>query len=163
MALLPPPPSPQRILDIAPFNMISLNCSVNVTVRAELVPLDLVFQWQGSVGPSAPLQDLANDSFTVSNLEASSVLSVSADESGSHHYLCRVTLNVSPAPDNLTESIMQSIMVYGESDVGVADGCGLCLCSNFYPHFPVSTIRPSPIPKDGVCQHLQEQEVQISK
>lgn len=111
------PPTPQRLLDLSPYNFLSLSCSAEIRVRSRLVPFNLIFEWQRSVGLSAPLEVLPPSTFTNKNVfgsTATSVLSINTTMSGNHTYLCRVVLYLSPAPDIIKQDSSQTITVYGE-------------------------------------------------
>lgn len=116
-----PAPSPQRLLDIAPFNLLSLSCSTDIRVTGTAAEFNMMFEWRRSVGASASL-DLPPHTFTnqiAFGSMATSVLSINTTQSGNHTYVCRVILDVIPTLDNITKERSQIVSVYGESLYGV--------------------------------------------
>ena len=112
-----------RCLDVAPYNSLSFICSAIITVRGTPVNLNRVFSWQHTIEGSSA--NISAEFFTgsQSSTSGSSILSINATEAGIHTYTCIVTLDVSPAPDIITNSSSQDIAIAGKdsSYVGIAN------------------------------------------
>ena len=106
----------ERYLDIAPYNTIALTCTAMLTSFREPVPGSMRFSWLRAVGGSSPAL-LPAQTFTDDNIVGStgiSMLNVSAEEAGNHTYSCVVSLDVSPATDNISETGTISLEVTGQ-------------------------------------------------
>ena len=103
-----------RRLDVAPYNSLSFICSAVITFRGTPVNFNRVFSWQRTIEGSSA--NISAEFFTgsQSSTSGSSVLSINATEAGIHTYTCIVTLDVSPAPDIITNSSSQDVTIAGK-------------------------------------------------
>ena len=103
-----------RLLDVAPYNSLCFICSAVITIRGTPVNPNRVFSWQRTIGESS--SDISTEFFTgsQSSTSGSSGLSINATEAGIHTYTCTVTLDLSPAPDIITNSSSQNVNIIGK-------------------------------------------------
>ena len=103
-----------RLLDVAPYNSLSFICSAVITVRGTPVNLNRVFSWQRTIEGSS--SNISTEFYTgsQSSTSGSSVFSINATEAGIHTYTCTVTLDISPAPDIITNSSSQDVTIAGK-------------------------------------------------
>ena len=114
ISLDPVYPVADHYLNIAPYNYFSFNCSVVITVLDTPLNLNRVFSWQRTIEGSS--SNISAEFFTgsQSSSSGSSVLSMNATEAGIHTYTCTITLDVSPAPDIITNSSSLHITITGK-------------------------------------------------
>ena len=105
-----------RFLDtVEPYNSLSLTCSATVMIRDDPALLNFEFSWLRSVN-SGPQEELTSDLYTNSRVFGSAetnILTVRTEQPGNHMYTCRVNLDVSPAPDVITDESSTSLNVIG--------------------------------------------------
>ena len=103
----------EHYFDVSPYNNLSFICSANITVNGTPVNLHRVFGWQHTMEGSS--SNIPSEFFTgsQSSISGSSILSINATEAGIHTYTCTVTLDVSPAPDIITNTSSLNITING--------------------------------------------------
>ena len=107
-----------RYLVTEPYNNLTLTCSVAITVRNAPAPLNILFSWQRALGDD-PFLDLPSDLYSNDRVfgdTASSTLTVSTTQAGSHTYSCGVILDVAPATDVLTGNDSVTLEVIGQCE-----------------------------------------------
>ena len=106
-------PSMTRLLDSAPYNNLSLTCTSRMTVKSDPIPFKATITWITSVngGPmrhiSSPFGFIGYDSMVTNTI------SITVNEVGIHSYICKVTLDLSPASDYISEERNIEVPVYG--------------------------------------------------
>ena len=103
-----------RVLDIAPYNNVSLTCVSSITVNTERTPFNVTFAWFRTVNGRTMEQLIPQFASRGYGSTVMNKLSVSAQEAGTHNYICRVTLDLKPAPDQRTEQNNVVVTVNGE-------------------------------------------------
>ena len=108
-----------RVLDVSPYNTFSLTCVATGCVNGMATPLTKTIQWMRSIDSSEAVELSSSTSgVTISNSNldqatSTSTITVDADTAGDHAYTCRVSLDVSPAPDDINGQDSINIAVQG--------------------------------------------------
>ena len=98
-----------RVLDVSPYNSFTLTCSASSLVNGVFLALRKSVQWMRSIDSSSLVEiSSATNGVTVtnSNLDqatSTSEITVTTTTAGQHLYMCRVSLDVSPATDNISK------------------------------------------------------------
>ena len=108
-----------RVLDVSPYNTFSLTCTVTSRVNGAATPLTKTVQWMRSIDSSEAVElssSISGVTISRSDLDqptSTSTISVDADTAGDHAYTCRVSLDVSPATDDINGQDSTNIDVQG--------------------------------------------------
>ncbi len=106
-------PSVTRLLDSAPYNNLILTCTSRITVKAKEVPFKTTIIWFRSID-GGPTKTIASQfGFVEFGSIVTNTISITVTEAGIHGYICKATLDVSPAPDYITKETTMEVPVYG--------------------------------------------------
>ncbi len=116
-----------RLLDIPPYNSLTLTCTSTVTVRSDPVPIAMEIVWLQAINSSSPTP-IPAEAFTNSGQvgTGSSILTLDTTQQGDHTYSCQVILNVSPATDMLNRTESVTVQVAGQWKCALA--CNRVYC-----------------------------------
>ena len=108
-----------RVLDVSPYNTFSLTCTSTSRVNGVATPLTKTVQWMRSIDSSEAVQlssstsEVTISSSNLDQVNSTSTITVNADTAGDHTYTCRVSLDVSPATDDINGQDSTNIDVQG--------------------------------------------------
>ena len=136
MLILPPPPHTHtlthtaptlsvafrnvtpRVLDVEPYNMYNIICSVDVLVRGIPIPAMVRFNWSIMEGNGLSIVPGLQYITSFSNGGSlNSTLTYPFSMAGDYSISCQVTLDVMPASDNITDTLMQAVTVFSKSSM----------------------------------------------
>ena len=108
-----------RVLDVSPYNTFSLTCTAAGRVNGVARALTKTIQWMRSIDSSEAVELSSSTSgvtISRSNLDqptSTTTITVNADTAGDHTYTCRVSLDVSPATDDINGQDSTNIDIQG--------------------------------------------------
>ena len=108
-----------RVLDVSRNNTFSLTCIATSRVSGVATPLTKTVQWMRSIDSSQEVELSSSTSgVTISNSDldqatSTSMITVTATTAGGHTYICRVSLDVSPAADAISGQDSTSVTIHG--------------------------------------------------
>ena len=112
-----------RVLDLPTYNGFTLTCTATSRADNQQVAVTKAITWMRSVDGGSPQlltdSDLSSsDIVMISSRDlqmatAMSMLVVNTTVAGSHVYTCSASLSILPAPDNITNQNMTTIVVQG--------------------------------------------------
>ncbi len=103
-----------RYIDISPYNTISLTCTTSITLRGIPIVLNMMFQWETNDG--SEVSPVSSEYITNNNLFSSfgtSVLSLPVTATGCYTFICRTSLNVTPATTVITSTDRVTVIITG--------------------------------------------------
>ncbi len=98
--------------------MLNITCLPTTKVRGKLIPFKYKITWYHSVINDGPREEVS-PTFTSLNSDSkqSNMLSTSINSIGNHKFTCKVSLDLSPANDSITEEKEVSITPLGKQGV----------------------------------------------